>query len=76
MLLISGIWRQKNEDVIELLEILVQSKADIKIFEEKQVDAAHWISRGETVLIIVNFVKNIDRMNFYNQKKKICNTLQ
>ena len=45
---------------MELLEIVAQSKADIKILEN-QVDVAHWISRGETVPIIVHFVKNIDR---------------
>lgn len=41
MLVISGISKQKNKDVIELLEIEAQSKADIKIFEENQVDVAH-----------------------------------
>lgn len=41
MLVISGMSKQKNKDVIELLEIVAQSKADIKIFKENQVDVAH-----------------------------------
>ena len=69
MLVISGISKQKNKDVIELLQIVAQSKADIKIFEENQVDVAHWISRGEAVPIIINFVTYIDRK--ITKRKKI-----
>ena len=69
MLVISGISKQKNKDVIELLEIEAQSKADIKIFEENQVDVAHWISREETVPTIISFVTNIDRK--ITKRKKI-----
>ena len=74
MLVISGMSKQKNKDVIELLEIVAQSKADIKIFKENQVDVAHWISREETVPIIINFVTNIDRK--ITKRKKNYYTLQ
>ena len=72
MLQISGIPRQKNEDIIELLKV-VASKADIKGFEENQVDVAHQTSRRETAPIIVKFVKKNYRMNFYHQRKKVHN---
>ena len=61
MLEISGITRRKNQDVIELLKT-VASKADIKGFEENQVDVAHQTSRRETAPIMVKFVKKNDRM--------------
>ena len=41
-----------RQDVIELLKI-VASNADIKGFEENQVDVAHQTSRKETAPIIV-----------------------
>ena len=59
MLEISGIPRQKNEDVIEMLKI-VASKTDIKGFEENQVDVARQTSRRETAPIIVKFVRKKD----------------
>ena len=58
-----------RQDVIELLKI-VASNADIKGFEENQVDVAHRTSRRETAPIIVKFVKKNDGINFYHQRKK------
>ena len=72
MLDISRVPRQKNEDIIELLKI-VASKADVKGFEENQVDVAHQTSRREIAPTIVKFVKKNDRMNFYHQRKKVYN---
>ena len=72
MLEISGIPRRKNEDAIELIKI-VASKADIKRFEENQIDVAHQTSRSKSAPIIVKFVKKNDRMNFYHQRKKFYN---
>ena len=46
---------------------IVASKADIKGFEENQVDVAHWTSRRETAPIITKFFKRKDRMDFYLQ---------
>ena len=58
-----------RQDVIELLKI-VASNADIKGFEENQVDVAHQTSRRKTAPIIVKFVKKNDGINFYRQRKK------
>ena len=58
-----------RQDVIELLKI-VASNADIKGFEENQVDVAHRTSRRKTAPIIVKFVKKNDGINFYHQRKK------
>ena len=57
-----------RQDVIELLKI-VASNADIKGFEENQVDVAHQTSRKEAALIIAKFVKKNDGINFYHQRK-------
>ena len=57
-----------RQDVIELLKI-VASNADIKGFEENQVDVAHQTSRKEAALIIAKFVKKNDGINFYRQRK-------
>ena len=58
-----------RQDVIELLKI-VASNADIKGFEENQVDVAHRTSRRKTAPIIVKFVKKNDRINFLSPKEE------
>ena len=60
---------QTRRDVIELLKI-VASNADIKGFEENQVDVAHRTSRRKTAPIIVKFVKKNDRINFLSPKEE------
>ena len=57
-----------RQDVIELLKT-VASNADIKGFEENQVDVSHQTSRKEAALIIAKFVKKNDGINFYHQRK-------
>ena len=64
-------WR-KNEGIIELLKI-VGNKADIKGFEENQVDVVHQTSRRETAPVVVKFVKKNGRINFNRQRKKVYN---
>ena len=64
-------WR-KNEGIIELLKI-VGNKADIKAFEENQVDVVHQTSRRETAPVVVKFVKKNGRINFNRQRKKVYN---
>ena len=70
MLEISGIPRQKMRTS---QNCSIASKADIKGFEENQVDVAHRTSRRETAPIIVKFVKKNDIMNFYHQRNKVYN---
>ena len=60
---------QTRRDVIELLKI-VASNADIKGFEENQVDVAHRTSRRKTAPIIVKFVKKNDGINFLSPKEE------
>ena len=66
----SGIPHKKGEDSLNLINQLA-NLANITDFDISQIDLAHRTSPNESAPIIILFITKRDRLNFYNQKKKL-----
>ena len=70
MIEIAGIPYRKEENYIQLISKLAEL-AEITNFNKNQIDLVHRTSAKPTALMIILFNKKSDRINFYNQRKKI-----
>ena len=70
MLELSGIPRQDDENIIDLVN-KTEVVAEICNFDVSQINIAHRVSEKRAVPIIVLFTKKAERTNFYRQKNKI-----
>ena len=70
MIEIAGIPYYKEENCIQLISKLAEL-AEMTNFNKNQINLAHRISTETTASIIILFNKKSDRINFYNQRKKI-----
>ena len=70
MVEISGIPHKKGDDCLNLINQLA-NLVNITDFDISQIDLTHRTSPNESAPIIILFITKRDRLNFYNQKKKL-----
>ena len=71
MIEIAGTPYHKEENCIQLISKLAELSEITNFRKKNQIDLVHIISTKTTAPIIILFNKKSDRINFYNERKKI-----